>query len=312
MRRLTLLLALLALAPGSAGAQAGRTAASTLRRPLSARAAGMGEAFTAVEGGPASFGYNPAGLSAVKAPELTSLYTNGLVDDRFTFLGYAHPLSWGVATAGLAYYNAGTIDLNLSNGVREKRTAQLDLAAIGGLSVPLPGGFSAGAHLKLLRSELAGEARAAGYALDAGALWKTPLKGLNLAASLLNAGPDMKFESEGDPLPLTARAGVAWAVDLLQSGLSKDQSFAFSKLVATADVVKARDEDAAVSTGLEMAMDLSARSALALRFGYLFGRELDSLTVGLGAREGRFTFDYALGVMKKLQNVHHLGFGVRF
>lgn len=310
MRPLLLILAL--LAPGQAAAEGGRTAAPTLRRPLSARAVGLGEAFTGVEGGLASFGYNPAGLSAVKVPELTSTYTNGLIDDRFTFLGYAHPLSLLVVTAGLAYYNAGTIDLNLSNGVQEKRSAQVDLVGMGGLSVPLPAGFSAGAQLKFLRTELAGEARASAYALDAGALWKTPLKGLSLGASLLNAGPDVKFESEGDPLPLTARAGAAYNLDLLASGVTKDASFAFSKILITADVVKVRTENAAISSGLEMVMDFTEHSVLALRFGYLFARELDSLTVGLGVREGRFTFDYAIGVMKRLQNVHHLSFGVRF
>lgn len=310
MKRL-LLLPLLCL-PLRAAAEAGRTAASTLRKPLAARAAALGGAFTAVEGGTASLGHNPAGAAYVKSPELGSLYTQGIVDDKFTFLGYAHPLSFGVLTAGLVYYDAGVIELNLSNGLRARRSAQQDVVAMGGLSLPLSGGLSAGGQIKAMRLELAGEARASGYAADLGALWRTPLNGLSLGASLLNAGPDVKFESEADPLPLTTRLGAAYAFNLADVGLLKDATFGFSNLLFSGDLVKVRDESLAVSAGLEMGMNMVDYGQLWLRLGYLFGRELDSLTVGVGMREGRWSFDYALGVMKTVQNVHNLSLGIRF
>jgi hypothetical protein len=306
------LLALALCLPLRAAAEAGRTAASTLRKPLSARAMGLGGAFTAAEGGLASLGHNPAGASYIRRPEFGSLYTHGIVDDKFTFLGYAHPLSLAVLTAGLIYYDAGLIEINSSDGSRSRRSAQQDVMAMGGLSVPLSGGLSAGGQLKVMRLELAGEARAAGYAADLGALWRTPLRGLNLGASLLNAGPDVKFESEADPLPLTTRFGAAYELNLVGAGLVKDASFGFSKFLLTADAVKVRDEDADLSAGLEMGMNMVDYGYLWLRFGYLFGRDLDSLTVGLGMKEGRFTFDYALGVMKTVKNAHHISFGVKF
>ena len=60
---------------GQAAAESGLNGATTLSRPLSARAIGMGQSFASVDGGIDSFGYNPAGLAALKRPALFfSLY----------------------------------------------------------------------------------------------------------------------------------------------------------------------------------------------------------------------------------------------
>jgi hypothetical protein len=50
------------------------------------------------------------------------------------------------------------------------------------------------------------------FAVDAGALWRIPSKRVNLGLSLTNMGPDIAFidQEQSDPLPITARAGVAF------------------------------------------------------------------------------------------------------
>ncbi|MDD5304651.1 MAG: hypothetical protein PHS14_16275, partial [Elusimicrobia bacterium] len=95
------------LAVGLALALAGPAQAAgspTLRRSLSTRSAAMADAYAAVPGGLSSLSTNPAGLSAARRPQLDTVFTSGVLDDSFGFLGWAQPLPLGVAAAGLSYY----------------------------------------------------------------------------------------------------------------------------------------------------------------------------------------------------------------
>ncbi|MDD5657096.1 MAG: PorV/PorQ family protein [Elusimicrobia bacterium] len=313
MRGLLLAAGLAALACAQAAAEAGRTAAQMLQRPLSARAVGLGEAFTAVGGGVDSLGYNPAGTARLARPELGSLYNRGFADDSFGWLGYAHPLGRAVLSGGFMYYDAGTVALRFSDGREENRAAERDLAALLAAAVPLDFGLCAGASVKVFRSRLAEEAQASGYAADVGALWKSPLKGLDLGAALQNLGPDVKFEEEADPLPLTLRFGAAYTFDLSGLAWFKDGGFGFSRFLVSADAVKIRrTPDLLPAAGMEMGMDLGDGGSGSLRAGYMFSRSAAAFTVGAGLRQGRWSLDYGLGAMKQLTNEHHVSLGVRF
>jgi hypothetical protein len=307
------LLALAVLAAPRLQAEPGLTAAATLQRPLAARPLGMGEAFSAVDGGLDSLGYNPAGTARLKRPELESSYIHGVAGDDFGFLGYAHPLPFGTITGGLAYYNAGAIDIRLSDGTQETRTAAQDMVGLLSASAPLGWGLCAGGTAKFYRLELAQEARASGFAGDLGTIWHSPLPGLNLGASLQNLGPDVKFEQAGDPLPLTTRVGAAYDFSLAKYHWVQEGGFGFSRFLVTADAVKLRDQKSLLpATGLEMGMGLGEDSYGALRFGYLFSRDISNFTFGVGLRQGRWRLDYALGVGRAdVSSAHQVTIGVR-
>ncbi|MBI4055202.1 MAG: PorV/PorQ family protein [Elusimicrobia bacterium] len=316
MNRLAPLAALLFLSSAASAprlrAEAGRTAADTLKRSIGARAAALGGAYVAVAEDVHSLGYNPAALATLKGPALAATYLRGFADDNFGFIGYAHPLSWVTLSLGAIYFDGGDIQLNFSGGASETRKAQQDTIGMAALSLPLPGGFALGALGKLFRLELAEEAHASGYAADAGVLWQTPLAGLNLGGSIQNLGPDVVFEQTGDPLPQTTRFGGAYLLDLQKLSLVEDTQLAFYQFLFTADGVRVQQERLSARTGLEMGMNLGETGHAALRVGYLFGRDVDSITIGMGLKEGRYVFDYAIGLMEKLEDVHRLSFGVRF
>ena len=314
MRRTLALLALLLLPAAGLRAEPGTTAAPTLRRPLAARPVGMGESFTAVAGGIDSLGYNPAAPAGLARPEAAMTYLNGPAGDDFGFLGYSHPLPFATFTGGFVYYNAGRIDLNLSDGTRGLRTAQQDLVGLLSAAVPLGRGLSVGGTAKFYRFDLAQEVRASGFAGDLGALWRTPLKGLNLGASLQNAGPDVKYESAGDPLPTTARFGAAYDFSLADLRYFREGGFGFNRFLLTADGVKPRDSSNLLpNIGLETGMSFGEESGMALRFGYLFERDIPNFTLGAGFRQGRWRLDYAMGVGRADVDVsHHVTLGAGF
>ncbi len=285
----------------------------TLRRPLSARSSALAEAYAAVPGGITSLGTNPAGLTAQKRPALETMFSSGVADDTFGFLGFGQPISLGVLAAGLSYYDAGKVDLRFANGTTQTRTAQRDFVGHLAWGVPLGGGVSAGVNAKHYRFELAQEAKASGFAADAGAQWQTPLKGLTFGAAAQNMGSGVKFEQDSDPLPLTLRGGASWSGSTREAKENSAETYLIAtRLLVSAEAIKLRDEPALAALGTEIAMDFGATTSVALRAGWRINAPADRLTFGFGVRESRYSLDYALSEKKTLGQVHHAGFGVRF
>lgn len=249
------LAAFLLLLPAAGRAALASNGSTTLRRALSSRAAALGGAMTGLGAGLDSIGVNPAGLTGAARPELQSTLTSGVIDDVFGFLGYAHPLKAGVAAAGLAYYDAGSVTIVETGGASRSVSAQRDFVGMGAWAMPLGAGFSVGALGKVYDFSLAQTAHARGFAADAGARWVTPVPGLSLGAAVQDLGPGVKFESDSDPLPLTARAGAAWTYYAPGGGGSMTYIHG-TRLTFTADTAKVRDEQEAFATGGEFSLEL--------------------------------------------------------
>lgn len=295
--------------------QAAAAGSPTLRRSLSTRSAAMADAYSPVAGGLSSLSSNPAGLSAARRPQLDTTFTSGVLDDSFGFIGWAQPLPLGTAAVGLSYYDAGKVDLRFTGGRIETRTAQRDMVGHLAWGLPLPGGLSVGATGKYYRFELAQEAKASGFAGDAGAQWKTPVPGLTLGAALQNAGPGVKFEVDSDPLPLTTRGGASWSWRSRPAASSKEESLSSvtgTRFLASAEAVKARDEAVIGALGSELAMDFGPATSIALRAGWRLNSDYARLTVGVGMSEGRWSLDYAMAEKRSLGQTHYAGLGVRF
>jgi hypothetical protein len=302
----------LALVPVGAFAASASNGAAVLRLPLSARAAALGGALSAVDGGVDSLGVNPAGAAAAKRPELLASFFTGIADDSFGFLGYAHPLKAGTALAGFSYYDAGTVGIVNLDGSQQTVVAERDYVAMAGWAMPLGGGVSVGALGKAYRFTLAQSASASGFAGDAGARWATPLPGLSLGAALQNLGPNVKYEAAGDPLPLTAHAGAAWTYVMLPS--AEDRSiYTGTRLTLTADAVKVRDDSFGAAAGAECSVSIGQQTAVTLRLGNQFNSASDGgLSFGVGLREDRFTGDYALTARGSNGSAQTFSLGVRF
>ena len=98
MKRATILSTLLVvvLTNGLWAKGAGTSGAIVLEEPLGARACGMAEAYTAVEGEISVIHYNPAGLISLSNREASFIYHRGLADDGFISLLYGQPTPFEV------------------------------------------------------------------------------------------------------------------------------------------------------------------------------------------------------------------------
>ena len=112
---------------------------------------------------------------------------------------------------------------------------------------------------------------------------------------------------------MTTRFGAAYDFDLAKYHWVQENGFGFSRFLLTADALKRRDEKNLLpSTGLEMGIGLGEDSYGALRFGYLFSRDISNFTLGVGLRQGRWRLDYALGVGRAdVSSTHQVTLGVR-
>lgn len=315
----------LALCAPARGENPGVTGAEVLKIPMGSRALGMGGAFTAVGTDASALYYNPAGMSRLNAHEVALTFLSGLDDNTLQQVVYAGPTPFtgisdnGYTSAGASvlFSQNGTIEVNrlnpdgsLLNSQRVR--AGSDFVATAGYSErvgSMPLEFKEASYRlnhfmgisgKFVRSSLAGGYSAQTFAADAGYLVHSPEAGLSAGVALLNVGKSMRFINEGDPLPLTARWGLAYqfAVPSVHN------------LIAAADGEYLLYEK---QLHADIGVEYFWLKNYGLRFGYQFLRDALGLTMGFGVRwRGRLLFDYAWGLAESLSDTHRFTISYRF
>ncbi len=285
---------------------AGTTAGNTLVQSVSARAQGMGEAYSSIpatEGGILTYHYNPAALGFSKCVETAFTFKRGIADDNFALFSLGYPMGLGKVAGTLIYYSVGNIDLITSAGTSRSVKAQKDLSAILTYSHLLGDNFSWGINGKFLRTQLIESFTANAFAVDIGAQYK--IQNVMLGAAIQNAGTDIQYNKTSDPLPLTLRSGFSYR---------KEWSKDYKGLVAF-DILKRRGEDPKTALGLEYSVNgsvLPHQSALALRAGYVLGQESGKISFGLGFNIDPYRVDYCMQLMDSSSSSHLITFAFLF
>jgi len=316
---------------------AGTSGAIILKQTSGARPLGMGEAFVAVADDVNALNFNPAGLVQIKRHEISVMYLDSLVDTWFGFIGYAYPIGGKVERQrGRTFKsiqerrNQGTIALGVSSLQAGKMVlepegntvrAQEDYLANLGFGYiiwrseekdekikrrarairELRNEVSLGLGVKFVYSTLVEKYSAMAYAVDVGLLGKFTVgkNRLQLGVTGQNLGTKIKFEEEGDSLPLTVRAGAAYRMDFKQE----------HRLTISTEAVKPNDGDFRGSGGMEYWY----REIFALRAGYKAGYDLDSFTCGVGFVWKNFQLDYGWGMNAgKMGDNHRFSLTTRF
>ncbi|MFQ5867821.1 MAG: PorV/PorQ family protein, partial [bacterium] len=280
---------------------------------------------------------NPAGLSQIRKHEISAIYLKGLTDTWYGSIGYAHPLKSGgkltakgrrrtrtpVVTHGTLAIGIVTLQAGKMMLDPEGKTvvAEQDYLVTLGYGYPIwrskvqkprryrglrfepqaPNEISVGINVKILHSTLVESYSAMAYAGDVGALCRLRVGGNSLRIGLAaqNLGTKLKFEEEGDPLPLTIRFGGAYRMNF-----GGEHS-----LTSVVEAVKPNDNDFRVNVGVEYWY----KNIFALRSGYKIGYDLDSFTAGTGFNWKGYGMDYGWGMMEsKMGSNHRVSFTARF
>ncbi len=289
MRTMRLLAAFLVLAGASprawADSAAGASSFDFLTIDANARAVGLGGAYTALATDSNALLYNPAGLARVDNYEATFMhneYVQGLSQE---YVGFASKQGWGLSMNYLDFGSINRTTLSQPGGTGSTFGLN-DFALSGGYGRALTPSLSLGGGAKLIR-ETIDTTQANGVAFDAGALYSVEqMKGLTFGASILNMGPNVKFASHSERLPMLWRLGTAYAFPAFKM----DNTFALDVTRETADKVR-------MGFGLESVYD----KMIAFRLGFTTRNDAGvGITAGVGWIWKTLSIDYAIAPLGTL------------
>ncbi len=269
----------------------GTSGAIILSQPMGARASAMAEAYTAISGNIDCLYYNPAGIALLEKKQMSFTYQKGISDDNFGIINFGLPTKNGVFAGSLILYTAGDIELIDIFGNSRTVKSQEDYLAAFSYSRNLFKNVSIGLNAKVLHSTLVEDFSATAFAFDIGGLYKR--KNFSLGLAVQNIGTKLKYEDEGDSLPMNIRTGISYRINDLSLGF---------------DIIKPNDDDLKENIGMEYTIE----KLFTLRAGYKIGYDLDSLTFGIGFNLKDFNIDYATAMKDDFDPTHKVSLTYNF
>ncbi|MBD3179324.1 MAG: PorV/PorQ family protein [Candidatus Latescibacteria bacterium] len=292
------IICLLISSPALAG-EPGSSGFVFLRLGNGARAAGMGEAFTAVADDATGIYFNPAGLADIRGVSLNASHSEWLVDTRFEQASLAFEFMSGTVGFNFTglYYGELERRRNYPTVLPDGTFTPYSLAASAGYGMDLLPDLSVGMSAKLIYEKIDFES-ATGFAIDIGAKHRSRIRGLSFAASILNVGPKAKFVEEEFYPPLQIRLGAAYQTS---------EEWLYGDLILSGDFLIQNDTDEKFLFGMEYTF----RDILSVRGGYKGGYDSQGPTMGIGLLYNSIRFDYAYMPMDyDLGNAHRFSINV--
>ena len=291
-------LAAVTIATPARAAEPGDTGLAFLKIGVGARAAAMGEAYVAVAQDPTATYWNPAGIANAPDLELHATHNEWISDVRYEYLTAVqgmrgHALGVHVALLHMGEFEGRDLTGNFTESFRA-----YDFSAGVTYARRLLRSVEVGATGKFLYERI-GDFTTNGVAFDLGARYRTPVRGLTLAATATNLGPEMTFETDSFLLPVSARIGAAYRSRALLDGF-----------VLASDLRFPNDSDAKAHFGAE----LWVHEMIALRGGLKANYDEEAGTLGFGVKYRDYLFDYAFvpfSDSSELGDTHRLSFGWR-
>jgi hypothetical protein len=317
MRRFALaILCLPLLAVSAAAYEPGTAGLLFLRLGVGERAAGMGDAYTALAADATALYWNPAGLAAMQGSQLHLMHNEWMQSVRQEFVGLAHHLPERAGLLPAGTYGIGLTNLNMDEmELREDSPASEPLGHFSAFDFALQMGYGrsvgavdAGFSVKWIYSRLY-ESNAKGFLLDLGLRHVTRIPGLVVGAAFQHLGPAFKYDVEEFDAPRTLKLGAGYTLPVVFGG--SDLSLAYDLLLLSDSDTGGGDplgESKALSGRHHFGLELDYQGLAALRAGYKAGYDSQGASFGAGLRWRSFVFDYAfLAVSNDLGNAHRFG-----
>ncbi len=304
----------------------GTTAAQFLKLGVGARAVSLGGTFVAQANDLSALYWNPAGLSNLNGSAVQLARTDYLAGVNYNFAGFGTSLgNIGTIAASLIFLDSGSMQVRTEEapeGTGEEFDVQ-NFALQVSFGKALTDKFSVGTTVKYIQ-ETIWHSSASAMAFDIGVLFTTPYEDLRLGANMANFGPKMQisgrdilfsedpnpdqegnveivnaqFLTDGHPLPLIFRIGLAW-----DAVTHPDHT-----ITLMTDAAHPNDNSQYMNAGMEYVF----RDFFSLRSGMRNLFETDGeqgLTFGAGLnlrldRALRIRFDYAYADFGRLEETH--------
>ncbi len=297
MKRIVLLFVILLPAVMFA---AGETGLAALKIGISARASGMGEAFTATADDASGLFWNPAGTAWVTKRQASFTYNQWLQDISHNSAGIVFPSSKGVIGLGIMLNSVDDFERRIIASEEPLGTFSIQDVSFSLSYAKMMGSkLSLGVRTAFLYEKIYTES-SSGFAFDLGARYSLISDKLFAAAALQNLGSMSEMVIESVELPKVLRAGLAYHFPMFPGSQA---------LIAALDYVQYLEGDSHIHAGLEY----NPVSVITLRTGFQTGYEEKSISAGFGLDFGFIVIDYAyVPYENDLGNAQRFSLAARF
>ncbi len=300
MKKISLILLLLPLFALAQYERPGSTSAQFLKIGVSARAAGMSNAYISVVNGPEAAYYNPAGLVGIKRIGLAFTHTSWFagINHDFASIGINLGHNSVVAVSATALY---TDAMKVRTPLQPDGTGATFYAGSNRLGISfaryLTNHVSFGGTVNLINIYLDKGFSKNAVAMDIAVLYVTHYHGFRFGMMISNFGSSIKFVNESYPPPTTFTFGLNF------NALELNQQVLMFSLAAE----KPNDGKPIGKTGLEWTI----HDLIALRAGYRINSEVETFSAGFGLKlrvhNWPIRLDYAYSDFSELGATHRFG-----
>ena len=205
----TILLMAYSVQAKDVNSNAGTSAFSFLKINVSARAVGMGGAFTGLADDESALYYNPAGIASIEDPKYIVGYHNYFFDMQSGFLGYVKPLKFDRSLGFyLSYLNYGSFTQTNDIGDVNGEFGGGDLLFAVTFAQRKNYRISYGATAKFIYESIDSYS-ATGVAIDLGIKYNSDRGKFGAGLMLQNLGKQLSALGETkDKLPTSLRSGI--------------------------------------------------------------------------------------------------------
>ena len=286
----------------AANKNVGTSGAQFLQIGAGARPTSMGDAFVGIADDANAVYFNPAGLGFLERPELTAMHTQWFQDMNYDFGAFVYPThhgSFGISAATLK------VEDQEKRGTDESLLGSFETSdSAYGLSYAkkINPRLALGGTLRMIDQEI-DTASAQTWSGDIGGMMRLSHKPLTVGLAIRHLGPEVEFNEESDPLPLTLDAGVGYRVYK-------------ERILIGVDIKKPRDNDVQFALGGDWKIPLRDDFRVNIRSGYnsaitdADGASGFSLGGGMGYRQ--FILDFAWVPFGDLGNTFRYAAHIKF
>ena len=261
----------------------GTSGAQFLKIGAGARSTALGDAFVGVADDANAVSYNPSGLGFLEKTEFAALHMQYFQGIDYDFGAYVQPIKNGAFA--LSAFTLKT-DALTRRGLDESDLGTFtnqDAAYAVSYGHRVGETFAVGGTARFIREQI-DSASAQTWSADLGLLKHLSDRPLSLGLAVRHMGPAIKFNEEGDPLPLTVDAGAG--IDIARN-----------RLKLAADVRDVRDIGVKFGVGAEWHEALRENFRYAARLGYnsanTDGNGGSGAAIGAGLGYKLFDLDFA-------------------